>query len=143
MKGVSLMALFNDLGICNSYSRPRVSNDNPFIESWFKTMKYNVSYPGKFSYIEDARVWFSRFVDFYNTSRSHSGLNFITPQKLRDGKYNTIAGNRNKTMLDTFFRNPQRWSSKVKRLPDQHVVYLNPSADTRIRVNKIKEAIAS
>ena len=143
MKGVSLMALFNDLGICNSYSRPRVSNDNPFIESWFKTMKYNVSYPGKFSSIEDARVWFSSFVDFYNTSHSHSGLNFITPKKLRDGNYNTIAGNRNKTMQVAFSKNPQRWSSKVKQLPDQHVVYLNPSADTRIRINKTKEAIAS
>jgi len=143
MKGLSLMALFSDLGITNSYSRPRVSNDNPFIESWFKTMKYNVSYPGKFSSIEDARAWFSDFVDFYNTSHSHSGLNFITPQNLRDGNYDSIAANRNKTMLDAFSRNPQRWSNKVKQLPAQHVVYLNPSADTRIRINRTKETIAS
>lgn len=143
MKGLSLMALFNDLGICNSYSRPRVSNDNPFIESWFKTMKYNVSYPGKFSSVDDARSWFSNFVDFYNTSHRHSGLNFITPQNLREGRYEAIARNRNQTMLDAYAKNPHRWSSKVKQLPEQHIVYLNPSADTRISLNRMKEVKAS
>lgn len=137
MKGVSLMALFYELGICNSYSRPRVSNDNPFIESWFKTLKYNVSYPDKFSSLQDARIWFSNFVDFYNTAHSHSGINFITPQELRQGKYKAISDNRNNTMLEARKKNPLRWSNNTKQLPVEHVVYLNASVDTRVSI-KVK-----
>ncbi len=143
MKGISLLALFYDLGICNSYSRPRVSDDNPFIESWFKTLKYHVSYPGKFNTLSDARTWFSTFVDFYNTSHSHSGLNFITPMQMRHGEYKKIAEKRNKTMMRAYKKNPLRWSNCVKMLPLEHVVYLNPSADTRIKVKSPKGATAA
>jgi len=139
MKGITLMTLFNELGICNSYSRPRISNDNPFIESWFKTLKHNVSFPGKFSCIADARIWFANFVDFYNTRHSHSGLHFITPQKMREGKYESIVKNRNIVMIEAKKRNPQRWSGRAKQLPETHVVYLNPSADTRITLKKNME----
>lgn len=134
MKGVTLLALFYGLGICNSYSRPRVSNDNPFIEAWFKTLKYDVSYPGKFSSIEDARKWFAVFVDSYNTNHSHSGLNFITPQQVRSGQYESIVVNRNKVMMEAKSKNPQRWSSMVKQLPEKHVVVLNPVNLTRVSV---------
>ena len=136
MKGVTLLGLFYSLGICNSYSRPRVSNDNPFIESWFKTLKYNVSYPGKFSSTENAREWFAGFVDSYNASHSHSGMHFITPQQVRSGKYESIVANRNKVMIEAKSKNPQRWSSNVKQLPEKHVVTLNPMNLTRISVRK-------
>ena len=143
MKGISLLALFYDLGICNSYSRPRISNDNPFIESWFKTLKYDVSYPGKFESLTDAREWFAVFVHQYNTSHSHSGLHFITPKQIRDGKYETIVNKRNKTMIEAQKRNPQRWSSSAKQLPKEHIVYLNPSADTRLSLKLVKEEKAT
>ena len=139
MKGMTLLALFYDLGICNSYSRPRVSNDNPFIESWFKTLKYDVSYPGKFSNIENAREWFALFVDGYNTRHSHSGMHFITPQQMRNGEYKMISEKRNQVMKDACKRNPQRWSRHVKQLPQEHAVYLNPSADTRIKLRESQE----
>lgn len=143
MKGMTLLALFYTLGICNSYSRPRVSNDNPFIESWFKTLKYDVSYPGKFSSIANAREWFAGFVASYNTRHSHSGVNFITPQKVRSGEYESIVANRNKVMLEAKSKNPQRWSSDVKQLPEQHVVTLNPVNLTRVSVRKkIKDSAA-
>jgi putative transposase len=132
MKGVTLLALFYSLGICNSYSRPRVSNDNPFIESWFKTLKYDVSYPGKFSSIEDARKWFAGFVDSYNTNHSHSGLHFITPRQVRSGQYESIVANRNKVMMEAKSKNPQRWSSHAKQLPEKHVVTLNQNNLTRV-----------
>ncbi|MCP3686275.1 MAG: IS3 family transposase [bacterium] len=132
MKGVTLLALFYSLGICNSYSRPRVSNDNPFIESWFKTLKYNVLYPGKFSSTENAREWFAGFVDSYNTSHSHSGMHFITPQQVRSGQYGSIVANRNKVMIEAKSKNPQRWSRNIKQLPEKHVVTLNPMNLTRI-----------
>ncbi len=91
MKGVTLMALFYDLGICNSYSRPRVSNDNPFIESCFKTLRYGAAYPHDFPNVVVAREWFASFVDGYNSTHSHSGINFITPLEMRNGKYNKIV----------------------------------------------------
>lgn len=139
MKGISLMTLFYDLGISNSYSRPRVSDDNPFIESWFKTLKYHVSYPGKFNSIAEAREWFSGFVHNYNTAHSHSGLNFMTPFQVRNGKYKSIVKKRNRTMKKAQEKNPLRWSNHVKQLPKNHIVYLNPSADTRIKIKIEKE----
>lgn len=139
MKGVSLLALFYKLEICNSYSRPRVSDDNPFIESWFKTMKYDISYPGKFETISLAREWFAGFVHNYNTAHSHSGLNYMTPLQVRNGEYCSIVKKRNKTMLEAKKQNPIRWSHKAKQLPENHIVYLNPSADTRIKIKADKE----
>ena len=139
MKGMTLLALFYDLGICNSYSRPRVSNDNPFIESWFKTLKYDVSYPGKFSNMESAREWFSLFVHGYNTRHSHSGMHFITPEQMRNGQFKIISEKRNQVMKAACKRNPHRWSRHVKQLPNEHVVFLNPSVDTRIKIKDFKE----
>ena len=143
MKGMTLLALFYSLGICNSYSRPRVSNDNPFIESWFKTLKYDVTYPGKFSSIENAREWFANFVDSYNTGHSHSGLNFMTPNQIRNGQYESIVANRNKVMMEAKLKNPQRWSSNVKQLPEKHVVILNSSSITRVSLKRKKEKPAA
>ncbi|QEN04552.1 hypothetical protein EW093_07500 [Thiospirochaeta perfilievii] len=82
------------------------------------------------------------FVDGYNTSHRHSGINFITPHEMRSGKYISIAKNRNNVMLQAKDKNPSRWSNNVKQLPIRHVVYLNPTADTRITMNKkIKVAV--
>lgn len=139
MKGATLLGFFNELGICNSYSRPRVSNDNPFIESWFKTLKYDVSYPGKFDTLKESREWFAAFVSAYNNTHAHSGMNFITPHQVRSGEYTRIARNRNSVLQDAFERNPHRWSGSVRQLPEDHVVYLNPTADTRI---KLKDSVA-
>jgi len=141
MKGATLLALFYDLGICNSYSRPRVSNDNPFIESFFKTVKYGTGYPGKFPNLLIAREWFASFVDGYNSSHCHSGINFITPLEMRKGNYHMIVKNRNQIMLKAKSENPSRWSNNVKQLPEKHIVYLNPTADTRVTIrSKMKVA---
>ena len=85
MKGVTLVGLFYQLGIVPSYSRPRVSDDNPFIESFFKTLKYKSGYPKKFDSIESARKWFADFVDWYNNRHWHSGMQYITPMQKRKG----------------------------------------------------------
>ena len=140
MKGVTLLQFFNDFGINNSYSRPRVSDDNPFIESWFKTMKYDISYPGKFNSISFARQWYGQFVHIYNTEHKHSGLHYMTPKQVREGKYSKIANSRNKVMKKAFKRNPSRWGRKVKLIPETHIVCLNPSMDTRIN-SKLKKVV--
>ena len=136
MKGATLKAFFEFIGISNSYSRPRVSNDNPFIESFFKTLKYSISYPKAFTNIESARTWFADFVDTYNCRHSHSGLNFMTPHQIRTGQYTVIAKNRNTVMQTAFRKNPHRWSCPVKQLPEEHIVVLNPCADTRLNLRK-------
>lgn len=139
MKGMSLMALFYDLGISNSYSRPRVSDDNPFIESWFKTLKTHVSNPGMFKTITEARTWFADFVHSYNGTHMHSGLHYITPLQVRNGEYSTIIRKRNTAMQEAYEKNPIRWSNGVKQLPERHIVYLNPTADTRIELKQKSE----
>jgi putative transposase len=143
MKGTTLLALFYSLGICNSYSRPRVSNDNPFIESWFKTLKYDVSYPGKFSSIADAREWFAMFVNNYNTKHAHSGLHYIAPKQVRDGEYPAIVKNRNKVVLEARAKNPIRWSRHAKQLPEEHIVTLNSGSLTTVKTRKKAEENAA
>ena len=143
MKSATMLATLQKLGVAPSFSRPQVSNDNPFIESWFKTLKYNVSYPGKFSSIENAREWFAGFVNSYNTSHSHSGMHFITPQQVRSGNYELIVANRNKVMKEARSKNPQRWSRHVKQLPKKHVVILNPMNLTRVDVKKKRTVSAA
>lgn len=139
MKGMSLMALFYDLGISNSYSRPRVSDDNPFIESWFKTLKTHVSYPGQFKTNIDAKTWFADFVHAYNGSHKHSGLHYLTPLQVRNGEYPDIVKKRNEAMQRAYRNNSIRWSNGVKQLPERHIVYLNPTADTRIKLRQKSE----
>jgi len=134
MKGISLLSMLYDLGCKNSFSRPRVSNDNPFIESFFGTMKCSVKYPGRFKNITEARIWMADFVDWYNTNHRHSGIYYFTPQQMRTGKYQKIAGVRNKTMLEAMKRNPSRWSRPAKQWNQPHTVYLNPSLETRQRL---------
>lgn len=143
MKGVTLLSLFYELGISNSYSRPRVSNDNPFIESWFKTLKYDVSYPRVFCSLDFSREWFADFVESYNSKHRHSGIYYITPKEMRNGRYEEIALKRNKVMMEAKDKNPIRWSQKVKQLPLKHKVILNPDSLTTIQLkNKDNENAA-
>jgi putative transposase len=131
MKGISLLSLLYYLKCKNSFSRPRVSNDNPYIESFFGTMKCSVKYPGRFAGISEARTWMAEFVDWYNTAHRHSGINFFTPRQLRTGEYKKMVEIRNQTMNDAWSRKPERWSKPVKQWSQNHTVYLNPSLETR------------
>lgn len=126
MKGTSLMALFHKLDIVNSYSRPRVSNDNPFSESFFKTLKYSPKYPAKFNSIKEARIWMANFVDNYNNNHRHSGINYFTPNQMKNGEYKKLVSIRNKTIKEARANNPQRWSKAVKQWSLNHKVILNP-----------------
>ena len=86
MKGATMLATLYQLGITPSNSRPRVSNDNPYAESLFKTLKYRPNYqPKGFETLEKAREWVSLFVKWYNHDHHHSGLNFLTPYRRRSG----------------------------------------------------------
>ena len=109
MRGVTLSVFLDDLMISRSYSRPRCSNDNAFIESYHKTLKYTVGYPGVFTSIDGARSWYANFVHWYNTDHLHSGLGYVTPHQKRFGEAEVIHAARNQTIANARKKNPLRW----------------------------------
>lgn len=115
-------------GITPSNSRPRVSNDNPYAESLFKTLKYHPNYqPKGFETLEEAREWVSLFVKWYNHDHHHSGLNFLTPYQRRSGSSDKILSKRKEVYEAAKAEHPERWNGRATRdwsLPD--TVYLNP-----------------
>lgn len=141
MKGMTLLAFLYSMKVSVSRSRPKVSNDNPFIESFFKTMKYSVCYPGKFKNREQARSWMADFIDWYNNEHRHSGISYITPNEMRTGKHSEIFAVRNEVIMAAYEDHPERWSRKPKQWENSHTVYLNPSAETKKRLS-VKEDIA-
>jgi len=134
MRGMSLLALLYFLEVSVSYSRPRVSNDNPFIESFFKTLKYSVSYPSFFTDLFHARGWLADFVNWYNTAHRHSALSFVTPEQMRSGAYRKLFAMRNQTIQAAYEKMPCRWSKSPKQWSVEHVVYLNPSKETKAQL---------
>jgi hypothetical protein len=109
MRGVTLAVFLDSLAVTRSFSRPRRSNDNAFIESWHKTLKYSVGYPDRFESIEHARSWYADFVDWYNTEHLHSGIGYVTPRQRRTGEACAIYDRRNRTIAEARRRNPFRW----------------------------------
>lgn len=146
MKGATMLATLYQLGITPSNSRPRVSNDNPYAESLFKTLKYRPNYqPKGFASLEEAREWVSLFVKWYNHDHHHSGLKFLTPYQRRSGLSEQILAKRHAVYEAAKAEHPERWNGRATRdwtLPD--VVYLNPEKvveETRIDIDQ--EAAAS
>ena len=95
--------------IARSYSRPRCSNDNAFIESWHKTLKYTVGYPRFFRSLSVARIWYADFIQWYNGSHLHSALGYVTPLQRRSGEATLIYAKRNQTIIAAKNKNPNRW----------------------------------
>lgn len=95
MRGSTMLATLQHLGIVASFSRPSVSDDNPFIESLFRTLKYCPAYPHKpFETLEAARAWVADFVRWYNTEHRHSGIRFVTPDERHHGREAAVLANR-------------------------------------------------
>lgn len=98
MRSYSLAAKLAELGISLSFSRPRVSNDNAYAESWFRTMKYHLSYPlRRFRDLLSVRAWVDEFVDWYNAEHRHSGIKYVTPNQRHDGEADAICSIRQQT----------------------------------------------
>ncbi|MBF4237893.1 integrase core domain-containing protein, partial [Vibrio anguillarum] len=122
-----MLAKMYDLGVVSSYSRPRVSNDNPYSESLFKTIKYCPSWPmDGFSSIEDARCWVGNFVDWYNNEHKHSGIKYVTPQQRHCGEDNEILRQRMQVYRRAQLTHPGRWSRQTRDWSYIDEVYLNP-----------------
>jgi putative transposase len=116
MKGSTLRAKLESLGIVSSYSRPRVSNDNPYVESLFKTLKYCPQWPTKgFSTLENARKWMLKFEQFYNHEHRHSGIRYVTPSERHGLKDVALLGQRKVVYELAKSKYPERWSGRQTR----------------------------
>ena len=127
MKGKPLSQLLLDLGITKSHSRPHTSDDNPFSEAQFKTMKYRPDYPDRFGSIGAARQWARTFFAWYNTEHYHSGLNLLTPASVHSGEAMAVQQHRQSVMGAAFQACPERFRAGlplVKGVPT--AVYINP-----------------
>lgn len=127
MKGSSLLETLYSLGITPSRSRPRVSNDNPYAESVFRTCKYRPEYPTNgFESLQKAREWVLLFVRWYNTEHCHSGLNFLTPNQRHQGLATQIFEKRQQVYEAAKAQNPNRWSGNTRNWSLEEEVWLNP-----------------
>lgn len=127
MKSVTMKAKMEALGIAGSHSRPRVSNDNPFSESLFKTMKYGPTWPvDGFESLAATRDWVNDFVLWYNESHRHSGIEFVTPAQRHRGEDQELLINRRKVYEAARQKNPSRWSGNIRKWEWKNVVELNP-----------------
>jgi len=127
MKGSTMLAKLEQLGVMPSFSRPRVSDDNPFPEALFRTLKYRPGYPdGPFAHIDDARRWVAEFVRWYNDDHQHSGIRFVTPSQRHAGHDAAILAHRAAVYRAAKRRNPSRWSRDIRNCEPVATVRLNP-----------------
>ena len=132
MKGATFIFTLQRLGVIPSYSRPRCSDDNPYSESLFKTIKYNVGYPKAFKSLEDAKEWVADFVNWYNTEHRHSGIQWVTPEQRHTGKDIKILKYRRRTYEEAKRKNPSRWiKNKIRSWKYIEYVYLNPKKEVK------------
>jgi putative transposase len=119
--------LMADLGVTKTHSRPHVSNDNPFSESQFKTLKYRPDYPERFGCQPDARAWATDFFQWYNYEHHHSALGLLTPADVHFGRAQTILDQRQLVLQAAYLKNPERFV-KGPSLPAQAppAVWINP-----------------
>lgn len=126
MKGATMLATLQRLGVIPSFSRPRVSDDNPYSESLFKTLKYCPEYPTKpFSSTEEANAWVKKFVHWYNNVHLHSGIKYVTPASRHAMKDDEILEKRKKVYEEAKLKNPNRWAREIRNWNKIEKVYLN------------------
>jgi transposase InsO family protein len=127
MKGATLLTTLQDLGVVTSFSRPSVSNDNPYSESLFRTVKYRPEYPSSpFASLAAACAWVTWFVGWYNTGHQHSAIGFVTPDERHRGLDVDILAKRHAVYAEARARNPHRWSGTIRDWSPVEEVYLNP-----------------
>ena len=127
MTSKAVAQLLEDLGVSKSHSRPYTSNDNPFSEAQFKTMKYRPDYPDRFADMEQARAWAVPFFDWYNDDHRHTSLGLMTPQMVHFGHAAQVTQQRTQVLQNTYERHPERF---VKGIPQPpllpEAVWINP-----------------
>lgn len=141
MKAYTMLAKLQDLGVVPSFSRPRVSDDNPFSEALFRTLKYRPEYPERpFKDLQSARDWTETFVYWYNNDHLHSGISFVTPADRHCGEDIKILEHRQQVYLEAKARNPERWSKQTRNWKHQAEVSLNKRNITKTKKVASKKA---
>lgn len=134
LKGTTVLAMLHWLGIEPSYSRPRVSDDNPYAEALFRTAKYRPEFPVKgFAELDMAREWAARFVEWYNDEHRHSGIRYVTPSQRHAGQDRGLLACRHELYQQARQANPRRWSGQTRDWTPAAAVTLNPERDGVIR----------
>ncbi len=126
MKGVTMLARMQELGVIPSFSRPGVSDDNPYSEALFRTVKYTPTYPGRFGSLRQARAYMERFVQWYNHEHYHSGIRFVTPALRHRGDDKQVLAKRKSVYEAAKTRHPERWSGNTRNWDRIETVLLNP-----------------
>ena len=129
MTSKTVAQLLADLGVTKTHSRPHVSNDNPYSEAQFKTMKYRPGFPEQFGSLMDARSWMRQFVAWYNHEHRHSGISLLTPASVHDGKAPAVLAARGQVLESAYRAHPERFVRGVPttgELPS--AVWINPPA---------------
>jgi transposase InsO family protein len=140
MKGSTMLATLQHLGVVASFSRPGVSDDNPYSEALFRTMKYRPEYPAKaFDSLEAASLWVETFVEWYNTEHLHSAIRFVTPEDRHAGREVEVLNQRQKVYEQARRQNPRRWSGTTRNWEPVGTVYLNPEKNVE-ESSRIQEA---
>jgi putative transposase len=123
-----MLATLQHLGVMPSFSRPQVSNDNPYSESLFRTLKYRPEYPSQpFASIQEAQQWVDQFVRWYNTEHRHSEIRFVTPDERHYGQEKAILDKRKDVYELARQKNPNRWTSQIRNWEPIEIVILNPA----------------
>jgi putative transposase len=129
--------LMADLGVTKTHSRPHVSDDNPYSESQFKTLKYRPEFPERFGSIEDARAFGQKFFGWYNHEHHHSGIALLTPEMVHYGMAGEVIEQRQQVLDAAYARNPERFPhARPKHPPQPTAVWINPPTP-------VTEALAS
>lgn len=133
LKATTVLAMIYWLGLKSSYSRPRVSNDNAFSESLFRTAKYRPEFPAKgFADLQQARLWARSFVDWYNNDHKHSGIRYVSPAQRHAGDDRDVLAARHALYLQARAAHPQRWARHTRNWNPIAVVTLNPERESVI-----------
>ncbi len=128
MTSKTVATLLADLHVTRSHSRPKVSNDNPFSEAWFKTLKYAPAFPDRFGSLTHARSFLSEFVAWYNHEHHHKGVGLHTPADVHYGLAATKSQDRAKVLATARARHPERFNTSVppKILALPQAAWINP-----------------
>jgi putative transposase len=127
MKSKPVAFLMADLGITKTHSRPHTSDDNPFSEAQFKTLKYRPDFPDRFGCIEDARQFCRAFFPWYNNEHKHTGINLLSPTDVHHGEAESIVASRQIVLNTAYALHPERFVRKMpEHKPMQQAVWINP-----------------
>jgi putative transposase len=129
MTSKTLSQLYADMAVGPSFSRPRVSNDNPYSEAHFRTLKYRPGYPKRFGSIQDARAFCRRLIHWYNTQHHHSGIAYLTPEVVHYGRAETVLAHRQAALDEAYRAHPERFvKGRPCVAPLPRAAWINPPA---------------